>query len=168
MASPTLVLPKMAAPSSISVSPAAVRRRPTSVPTSRAHSRNSPGARSSRASRAATRAPGESSRALSPRDVNARSVRLTRRGRVAAFISSLAALAAIVVGAGQMADASGQATVADPTVVVVQSGETLWGIAQNVAPGHDPRGVIAQIRDLNDLGTRSIVPGQSLVVPTLG
>ena len=95
-------------------------------------------------------------------------MRLTRRGRVTAFVASLAALLAVVVGAGQMADASNEASTVQSSSVVVQSGETLWGIARDVAPGHDPRLVISQIRDLNDLGTRSIVPGQTLVVPTLG
>ena len=81
-------------------------------------------------------------------------------------------LGALVIGAGQVADASagsaqGSVSIGAPASVVVQSGQTLWGIAQEVAPGHDPRLVISQIRDLNDLGTRSIVPGQELVVPTL-
>ena len=74
----------------------------------------------------------------------------------------------MVLAAGQMADASPEAQAGEPTIVVVQSGQTLWGIARDVAPDHDPRSVIAQIRDLNDLGTRSIVAGQSLVVPTTG
>lgn len=95
-------------------------------------------------------------------------LRLTRRGRVVAFVGSLVALLALVVAAGQMADATASPDSAVPSSVVVQSGETLWGIAREIAPGHDPRLVIAQIRELNDLGTRSIVPGQTLVVPSLG
>jgi LysM repeat protein len=76
-------------------------------------------------------------------------------------------LAAVVVSAGQIADASGSTAATEHVTVVVQAGQTLWGIARESAPGHDPRLVIAQIRELNDLGTRSIVPGQALVVPTL-
>lgn len=122
---------------------------------------NSPGARPSYASRAATRAPG-----VTPRRAAPRPIRLTRRGRLASFLASVLALTAVVLAAGQMADASPQALGVEPTVVVVQSGQTLWGIARDVAPDHDPRPVIAQIRDLNDLGTRSIVAGQTLVVPS--
>ena len=136
--------------------------RPTvfAASTGRTSATYSRGARISPASRVATRAPRVTATSTP--------VRLTRRGRVTAFVASLAALLAVVVGAGQMADASNEASTVQSSSVVVQSGETLWGIAKDVAPGHDPRMVISQIRDLNDLGTRSIVPGQTLVVPTLG
>ena len=99
-------------------------------------------------------------------------MRLTRRGRLVAFSASVAALGAIVIGAGQVAGASGSMSEASksptPQVVVVQAGETLWGIAREVAPGSDPRGVVRQIRQMNDLGTIPVVPGQSIVVPVLG
>ena len=99
-------------------------------------------------------------------------MRLTRRGRLVAFSASVAALGAIVIGAGQVAGASGSDSQASNSpaeqVVVVQTGETLWGIAREVAPGSDPRGVVRQIRQMNDLGTAPVVPGQSIVVPVLG
>jgi len=99
-------------------------------------------------------------------------LRLTRRGRLVAFSASVATLGAIVIGAGQVAGASGSDSEASnspvPQVVVVQAGETLWGIAREVAPGSDPRGVVRQIRQMNDLGTTPVVPGQSIVVPVLG
>ena len=99
-------------------------------------------------------------------------MRLTRRGRLVAFGASVAALGAIVIGAGQVAGASGAASEASnlpgAQVVVVQAGETLWGIAREVAPDSDPRGVVRQIRQMNDLGTTPVVPGQSIVVPGLG
>lgn len=97
-------------------------------------------------------------------------LRLTRRGRLVAFSASVAALGAIVIGAGQVAGASGSEASNSPVpqVVVVQAGETLWGIAREVAPGSDPRGIVRQIRQMNDLGTTPVVPGQSIVVPVLG
>lgn len=49
----------------------------------------------------------------------------------------------------------------------VRSGDSLWSIAEVVAfEDQDLRGVIAQIRELNDLDTSLIVPGQTLLVPT--
>ena len=99
-------------------------------------------------------------------------MRLTRRGRLVAFSASVAALGAIVIGAGQVAGATASDSEASnppvAQVVVVQAGETLWGIAREVAPGSDPRGVVRQIRQMNDLGTTPVMPGQSIVVPVLG
>ena len=75
------------------------------------------------------------------------------------------AAALMLVGSVQ-ADAGTSVTVAPATsVVVVQPGESLWGIAQQVAPGADPREVVTSIRELNGLGDAPVVPGQSLVVP---
>ena len=51
----------------------------------------------------------------------------------------------------------------------VRAGDTLWAIAEVVAEGNaDLRGVVAQIRDLNDLDSSMIVPGQTLLVPAGG
>lgn len=140
---------------------------------------NSPGVRRPPASRPATRTPGAYLRANSRADGGVvrlgtserQPVRLTRRGRLVSVVLSVLMLGAVVIGAGSVADASapqtqGSTALGDSGTVVVQSGQTLWGIALDVAPDHDPRMVISQIRDLNDLGTRSIVPGQTLIVPT--
>jgi LysM repeat protein len=47
----------------------------------------------------------------------------------------------------------------------VRSGDTLWTIAEDVDPESDVRGVIAEIKDLNDLDSSLIRPGQILEVP---
>ena len=50
--------------------------------------------------------------------------------------------------------------------VVVRGGETLWDIASRIAPGEDPRVVIGDIVDLNNLSDAgSIRLGQKLFVP---
>ena len=48
----------------------------------------------------------------------------------------------------------------------VRAGDTLWMIAAEVADGSDVRGVVAEIRHLNDLDTSLIVPGQTLEIPS--
>lgn len=48
---------------------------------------------------------------------------------------------------------------------VVQPGETLWSIAQQVAPRQDPRPLIQAIEQANDLTAAELVPGLSLRVP---
>jgi LysM repeat protein len=47
----------------------------------------------------------------------------------------------------------------------VQPGETLWSIAQRVAPGSDPRDTVARIVAMNDLSDSSVVAGQQIFVP---
>ena len=49
--------------------------------------------------------------------------------------------------------------------VVVQPGETLWGIAVKVDPAADPRAVISEIEELNALSSTAIKVGQVLWVP---
>lgn len=94
-------------------------------------------------------------------------VRLTRRGRI--VVGALVSLpfAALLVITGSVAADAGTASPQGPATatVVVQPGESLWNIAQAVAPHEDPRSTITTIRDLNSLGTDTVVPGQSLVVP---
>lgn len=96
-----------------------------------------------------------------------RSWHLTRRGRmVLGVVLSVPFAAALMVVGSVQADAETSANGAPATsVVVVQPGESLWGIAQQVAPGSDPREVITSIRELNGLSEAPVVPGQSLVVP---
>jgi LysM repeat protein len=56
-------------------------------------------------------------------------------------------------------------------VVVVQPGQTMWGLAMKIAPNDDPRDTIARIADLNGISysQASVVhPGQRLVVPAYG
>jgi nucleoid-associated protein YgaU len=98
-------------------------------------------------------------------------LRLTRRGRVAVGIMSTLFLLLVVLFSGRLsADAGtsmsdqGSAT----GVVVVQAGESLWQIAQAIAPQADPRETVTLIRELNGLGESAIVPGQSIVVPATG
>jgi predicted Zn-dependent protease len=54
------------------------------------------------------------------------------------------------------------------SVVIVQPGQTMWGLAAQVAPNDDPRDTIERIAQLNSLtGAQSstVYPGQRLVVP---
>ena len=69
-------------------------------------------------------------------------------------------------------DASGSkaapaGTASEPRVAqtVVHQGESLWAVAKRVAPGHDPRAVVDQIADLNDLSSDALRPGQLLTIP---
>jgi nucleoid-associated protein YgaU len=92
------------------------------------------------------------------------SSRLTRRGRVAVVLGFLA-----VVGGGAVV---GQATVAVPSaptsygVVTVEPGQTLWGIALQVAPDVDPRATVERLVAVNGLvDADAITAGDQLTVP---
>ena len=47
----------------------------------------------------------------------------------------------------------------------MQPGESLWAIAGSVAPDRDPRDVVADIVQLNNLDAARVLPGQTLFVP---
>lgn len=100
-------------------------------------------------------------------------LRLTRRGRFVFFGIPLILLAALVLSFSGFLNAPAKASESaaglslTPTVsVTVQSGESLWAIAGTVAPERDPRDVVADIVQLNNLDAARVVPGQTLFVPS--
>lgn len=94
------------------------------------------------------------------------SVHLTRRGR----FWLLALLVVVLLGAfslGRSATQAAPVAQAGPDIeqTTVQAGESLWSVAQRIAPDNDPREVIAQIRRLNDLAGSQLQVGQQLLLP---
>jgi hypothetical protein len=99
---------------------------------------------------------------LAPRST----VRLTRRGRVVVFVVSLllAFAIGILVAAGSVA--TGEAGTPEPTrVVTVSTGDTLRGIASDLADDGDVPAMITRIERLNALDSGMLSAGQRLVVP---
>jgi hypothetical protein len=95
-------------------------------------------------------------------------LRITRRGRavLTVLVAVPLAVAAIVGGAGALkADGSDAVRSGQYTYTTVQSGESLWQLAQEVAPNADPRDVVADITNLNGLESGVIQPGQRLAIP---
>ena len=66
---------------------------------------------------------------------------------------------------GRRADATPTAEprAAEAVVVVVQPGDTLWSIAGSLAPGTDPRPLVAELVEIAGDGT--LQPGQMLTIP---
>jgi len=99
-------------------------------------------------------------------------LRLTRRGR--AVFTTLAAVPIAVVasvsvlGAGVAAADGGANPAAPLEVVTVGHGDTLWELAESVAPDEDPREVIADIVRLNGLDSAVVQPGQRIALPAVG
>lgn len=93
-------------------------------------------------------------------------VRLTRRGQLVAVLLFLGLLLAVVTAYGPRSAATGEAGTPLPTrTVEVGQGDTLWGIASDVAaPGH-VRDMVHQIQELNALPTSGLQIGQEIAVP---
>lgn len=68
----------------------------------------------------------------------------------------------------RLTDQNSQVLAKNPTVtviqVVVEPGDTLWSIARTQVPGGDPRDIVGNIREINQLSSAEIFPGQVLDV----
>jgi hypothetical protein len=104
-------------------------------------------------------------RAATPRG-SAAPVRLTRRGRWVLTLLLLGAVLAlsVVLGSGSIAAPERGQAPATATVVVTE-GASLWSIADEIAEPGETREVMYEIERLNQLGSTTLVPGQTLVVP---
>jgi LysM repeat protein len=109
-------------------------------------------------------------RGLPPRVAQPAPLRLTRRGRLV-LRTLVVVLMLLAMTASGLALARG-ARAADgpaPAVVVhthvVLPGETLWAIAQRVAPRDDPRDTVARIAEFNSLASTAVHAGQHLALP---
>ena len=97
-------------------------------------------------------------------------LRLTPRGRrvlaAAAALPAVVALSlAIISGGSALASRDAGAPSGSFTTVTVAYGESLWSIAEDVAPTADPRDVVDAIIRLNALDGATISAGQRLAIP---
>lgn len=98
-------------------------------------------------------------------------LRLTRRGRL--LLIGLPAM--LIVGAlltvigffttPAMASAGSGLNAPAGQKVTVSGGETLWSLAVELAPERDPRDVVAEIVELNNLTSSVVQAGEQLFVP---
>lgn len=93
-------------------------------------------------------------------------VRLTRRGRVVVFLAALVMLLLAAVFLGSVAVGSETSGQAEPTeIVMVGTGDTLWGIASELDVEGDVRSTMREIERLNALDSVALSAGQKLRVP---
>jgi hypothetical protein len=95
-------------------------------------------------------------------------LRLTRRGR--AVLLTLAALPLVIAalffslnGGGATASLDGGAVTFE--YVTVDAGQSLWQVAESIAPTADPRDVIDSIVRFNHLESADVYAGQELAIP---
>lgn len=109
--------------------------------------------------------------ALRPtRAVTGTRLRLTLRGRrVLAFVAALPAVIvlsiAVLGGGAALASRDAGAGPGAFTTVTVAPGDSLWSIAEEVAPERDPRDVVDAIVRLNALDGAGVRAGQTLSIP---
>ena len=97
-------------------------------------------------------------------------LRLTVRGRrllaaAAALPAAVALSVAMISGGSALASRDSGAPAESFETVTVSSGDSLWSIAEDVAPAADPRDVVDAIVRLNALHGVAISAGQRLAIP---
>ena len=107
----------------------------------------------------------ESDRQHSPRSARSHQRAVYRRRRVLAALVGLG----LVLTVARAGAALGGSSLATPErlphvqQVVVEPGDTLWSIAQRLAPGHDVRPVVDAME--RALGTDTLIAGERITVP---
>jgi hypothetical protein len=93
-------------------------------------------------------------------------VRLTRRGRLVLVLAFLALAVALMIPMSGWATASLTGGTPEPVrVVEVAPGDTLYGIAADLAEPGEIRTMVHRIQELNSLPGGQIEEGQKLAVP---
>ena len=100
-----------------------------------------------------------------PAPVTRSRLRLTRRGRVVLMVlpTLLALSGVLLASAPGVAEASPR--VQPARTVVVRAGDSLWSIAERVAPHIDPRRTVAALERANGLTDGRVAAGATLVLP---
>ncbi|MCC9206203.1 LysM peptidoglycan-binding domain-containing protein [Arthrobacter sp. zg-Y769] len=111
-------------------------------------------------------------RSLTPSSAPSESVplRLTRRGRLVLVGAPLMIAAAVLLAFIGFFTAPAMASVdsAEQTRTIqvsVSSGDSLWSLATEFAPEQDPRTVVADIVELNNLADATVPAGSQLYIP---
>ena len=93
-------------------------------------------------------------------------VRLTRRGRIVLVLAFLALAAALMTAFGGLATATRDGGTPEPVrIVEVGPGDTLYGIAGQLAAPGKVREMVHHIEELNSLPDADLAVGQRLAVP---
>jgi Tfp pilus assembly protein FimV len=90
---------------------------------------------------------------------------LTRRGRAVVLLATMLLAFTGISVARTVSNAGTTTTHVVTHSITVRPGETLWQIAERIAPNTDPRDTIDALRDLNAIGPQGLIAGQRLLLP---
>jgi LysM repeat protein len=91
---------------------------------------------------------------------------MTKRGRAVLLSVVCTPLVALALFFGTNAGGATATKSATPLqTVTVSSGETLWHLARHIAPTADPRDVVSDLMDVNQLASADIYAGEQLRIP---
>ncbi len=103
---------------------------------------------------------------VKPRQTTPRAVKLTRRGRSVVVLAFVAFALAVMTALGGWATATLSGGTTEPVrVIEVGRGDTLYGIAGDLAEPGEVRAMVHRIQELNSLPGGQISEGQKLAVP---
>lgn len=88
-----------------------------------------------------------------------------RQPKLVHLVAAVAVTLAVTVVLGWLGQLADAGIPAETAVVRVGAGETVWDVAQRVAPESDPPTVVQRIRELNGMTGSAVQPGQQLQVP---
>lgn len=93
-------------------------------------------------------------------------VRLTRRGRLVLLTAFLAVVAVLMIAVSGLATATGEAGPApEVRTVTVAPGDTLYGLAADIAEPGQIRDTVAEIKRLNSMSGSSLQVGDKVALP---
>lgn len=99
-------------------------------------------------------------------DFSPAALRLTRRGRVVVLAVFLALATLLMVAVSSLATASFDAgEPAQVRVVTVAPGDTLYGLAGDIAEPGKIREAVAEIKQLNSMSSSSLRVGDKIALP---
>jgi LysM repeat protein len=84
---------------------------------------------------------------------------------MAAFPAVVALSIAVISGGAALASRDAGAPAGSFTTITVAAGDSLWSIAEEVAPTADPRDVVDAIVRLNALDGVAVAAGQRIALP---
>ena len=105
---------------------------------------------------------------ISPRSIepSVPTLRLTRRGRLVVLGGFILVVAALMIAFGGLATATHDSgTPESVRIVTVAPGDTLYGIAGEVAGPGEIRETVAHIKSLNSMSGSSLQVGDKIAVP---